>query len=407
MYVNNLTLAKMKNNFRILLQYFVANEIDEFKKKQQFYENKHNYGINNTMEVFDFYKNFIKLYYYSNKAHRDLSNKINMISPFGMCQTFYDHDDYSAEFIQFWQWMFIVNPVKLFIRRRFYIHHHSTYHNKRDKIKLPSNDKASYIVKISKTELVKLPWPYETNCISYGVGSRSSCINSCLLETYLAKFDCIPNKNYHHTILIDEIQHYTFCSIDAEKAIVAYNDNVWKLCQENCGKPCIEHYYETSFEDNKSPFDEGLRRFRIIDKMFSIIVHDPKLTLMNLVINIANTVNLWHGINFLHLISKLYVHSYLYKLMKIISSKIRTKTSSNNFVLKYVKVGIFYYFSPCHIIIQTSVVLKKFLSNMALHQGTGTGVGGSISVYPSERVIILYVISFRENSTNIFMMTIN
>ena len=102
---------------------------------------------------------------------------------------------------------------------------------------------------ITKYQFIRLPKPYETNCIDYENSTRFECLNKCYFEEYIKRFGCIPNSESLYTVIIKNELGFKFCSPILQPIISQFNKNVTKFCDKMCGDSCIHYSLDLDFQE--------------------------------------------------------------------------------------------------------------------------------------------------------------
>ena len=151
-----------------------------------------------------------------------------------------------------------------------------------------------------------MPKPYETQCQEYGNSNRQYCLNKCYIDGYRDKYDCIPNQNKLHTLIIDDNSTFIkFC--DQEMDLNNIEISLKIDCDSKCGDPCNEILFDSSTHimEYIHREKESILEFMITDNTYTKIKYNPKITMIDLVVRLFNIWNLWHGTHLLQIITKL------------------------------------------------------------------------------------------------------
>ena len=298
--------------YRFILKYFVANNIDEFRNKSSFYLNLFEYGLNNTMRLFNFLSNKIHFFAinYGSNYYISIPRKNKHISQFGFCNTF----NYSENYLD----KLIAREIRLveledrglaeepseYWKTKYILHDKNSFPMSGQTI-LPHLGRIKdreFTVKIIAKELLMLPWPYETDCHDYGKGSRFDCINKCYLKKYHDAFGCVPNEGSYYTLFLEKgSTKMRFCQKLDEIKINNLNENLEKFCHIKCKTQCLTYQYEHVIYENNLTNYINIREnhFKMFDTFYTRVIYDVKITIVYLVINIVNTMGLWHGVSFI------------------------------------------------------------------------------------------------------------
>ena len=183
------------------------------------------------------------------------------------------------------------------------------------------------LIKMVRNEFKRLPPPYDTGCREYpddGNGRRFQCLNGCYLRYYTSELKCVPISDSRLTIQLYAFNmepNVTFCLNDSlidNSTISKVNHMIDSNCPHECPAPCVENVYSYRMFDNivtdiLMDHDRSLSyslelisyRFALSDQFYVTINYAPTITIMTLVINVANILSLWHGINLISLIADL------------------------------------------------------------------------------------------------------
>ena len=174
------------------------------------------------------------------------------------------------------------------------------------------------LIKMSRNEFKRLPPPYDTGCREYpdGNGRRFQCLNGCYLRYYTSELKCVPISDSRLTIKLYAFNiepNVTFCLNDSlidNSKISKVNHMIDSNCPHECPAPCVENVYSYRMivtEDISKSYVLQLTyyRFELSDQFYVTINYAPTITIMTLVINVANILSLWHGINLISLIADL------------------------------------------------------------------------------------------------------
>ena len=327
---------KTKNLIRYLSKYSDIKNKEEYNQVMSRIEDKHINGLNETLDLLDFYVNQhnCRTLYEPNIDCQDLKPTIKMLSPFGKCHTYlmgdYNNKTYVDKIIIYtgdYQ-----DDLRIYLRRNFILH--SSNHlpiwtsNQFRATDVSFDQDKSLVVRISKNELIKLPPPYDNKCHDYSERQQFECMNKCVENYYKDKLKCFPNKNNYHTILVDDQifkKNYVFCN---------NSENIWKknklfarYCNSLCGVPCSKTYFNeevipSSMQTTEKKTHEKFIEFIIDNVEYLKIIWLPKLTIISLFIKIFNIWSLWHGIHFKLLIDLILeyvkqVYSYVFRKIVI------------------------------------------------------------------------------------------
>ena len=286
-----------------------------------------------------------------------MGNPKQIISPFGKCHTFfsnliemnvYVNHIYLKEIIHF--------DTKIFghyLKNKLYIHEKSSFPSASTMsiVNILKNQPEEYeemTTIIKKMNIIKIPAPY-SDCKNFEkFPTRDICLNECYIDAFISEINCLPNVNKYHTIVLDNIfkKDIKFCKY------IEYNEsfetNILRKCNWKCGSFCSTNFYNV--EILKEPDYEALFtskekfKFKIQDKLHTIVKFEPKLIFQDFIINMFNIVNLWHGTSLINLMDRIKIITILstnfLKKFKIFK-KLFTISSGKNYLIK-VRFSDFY-----------------------------------------------------------------
>ena len=331
------------NNIRFLSEYFDINAKEEYHQVIRRIEDKHIYGLNATLDLFDLYVNHHKCstLYEPNIKCEDIKQTIKMLSPFGKCHTYLMGENNNETYIDKISISTGDNlgELRAYYKRNFILH--SSNHlpiwrsNQFRATDIEFGQKHGFIVRIVKKQFIKLPSPYDKKCHDYSERQQFECMNKCIEKFYKDKFECIPNKNNYYTILVDEDiskKNLVFCN---ESDDFSEENEFFALhCHSFCGYPCSMTYFDEEVIPNSltsiiQPFIKIRPIEFIIDNVdYLKIIWLPKLTILSLFIKIFNIWSLWHGIHFKLMIDL--ILKYVYQVKSYLSRKIVININWNN-----------------------------------------------------------------------------
>ena len=212
------------------------------------------------------------------------------------------------------------------------------------------------IVRIMRTEFEKLSRPYNDRCQVYDRSNQFKCINNCFKE----KFDCTPNINLYHSINLKHDIYKGFCREDHD---VENQKTNYEKCHDICLPDCKQKIYHISktYKEHDNSLRTGTSNmtttFLIDENYFEKIIWYPKLTFMDLLINIANTINLWHGTSFFSVFSM----SVLYNnnILREINGMFSIFLSKINFRKPKINIKNF---KICFLIVTTLIFFRQIIS---------------------------------------------
>ena len=289
-YDNNNNKIDSEYYISTFLEYFSANNREEFLNKSDVQQN---IDMNRIQEIEKFYRN--------HTVCEQINLTLKWISPLGICHTYdsngTDRINYFTS-IKLEQMRMLNFKTPNYLNKKYYLHEPEELPKETEEnINIDSN--FNYIIKISKSKITNLEWPYSSMCKNYEESSQFECLNQCYHNSYIELLQCIPNTNYHAIFLSNNYSTNEYCQDDVKITEKLKNQIIFK-CGTTCRTPCIIHIYDTINEKllfNQFSFDIS-SEFKIISNYYQHIINYPKLTIMNLVINIANTLSLWNGTHF-------------------------------------------------------------------------------------------------------------
>ena len=189
-----------------------------------------------------------------------------------------------------------------------------------------------------------MPKPYETQCQEYGNSNRQYCLNKCYINGYRDKYDCIPNHNKLHTLIIDYNSTFKFC--DPEIDLKNIEIILKRDCDSKCGDPCIETFFDSSTEIIEVSHDmigNIIHHLMINEETYTKVKFIAEITMIDLVVRLFNIWNLWHGTHLLQIMTKL--NLWIGKVLRMLSSitSYHNIHFTSKFKLKILKKVIFRY----------------------------------------------------------------
>jgi hypothetical protein len=188
-----------------------------------------------------------------------------------------------------------------------------------DRNQLPSfasSETTTYnITRFSLTKVKRLPTPYDSKCFNYKIDglikSRGHCINYCIINKILKKFDCIPINLLQFVTLFDSISlNSTFCS---GKNFEYFDEE--KDCKNKCLKPCKESFFTIASKEDYGFYNQN-------EEKYIIYINTIYMTFINFIISFGGLLGLWNNVSFYDL------EQYMLKLFgKFICFKIITNFS--------------------------------------------------------------------------------
>jgi hypothetical protein len=146
-----------------------------------------------------------------------------------------------------------------------------------------------FYLEFSTIKVKRLP-SYDSNCFDYkkseSFKSRGHCINECLINEILQKYNCIPRGSEKLLAFYDNFSfNSTFC-VNDEFRIENFNENE---CNEQCLKPCEESFFKI------------FRKFSIISQpnsnKYIMYVNNIYMTFTYFIISIGGLLGFWNNIS--------------------------------------------------------------------------------------------------------------
>ena len=301
---------------QFIIDKLLSNNYSEFDNKMLQFEDKYSHGLSPLKQMFDFYGQHYSCQ--TNKPSIDCS-QINptksLLSPSGKCQTFLSNRDSILSHIKN-----IDININVFIDTslRTYIFPHYLIHRIliQDESHLPSYKSIEIIpvsnykfrqdlmaIELKKTVIKRLEKPYDTKCHDYGKSNQIDCLNKCFLKKYLEKFNCLPNQNKFHSLVLDFSEDkLLFCPDEFSINLTQFETSIQSYCNHICGDPCVETLYQANIADQEDYIQEMRLKLYFQDKTYPTIEYSPKITMTEFFINMFNIWNLWHGTSLISVI---------------------------------------------------------------------------------------------------------
>ena len=232
-----------------------------------------------------------------------------------------------------------------YLDRKFYLHNNDFLpdyeQNELNFIDMSRDEHYSFLTLISKYVFVKQPPPYDTQCHDYSNNNRIECINDCYLREYQKRFHCLPQIESLYTLRLNESfdNLLNICQNRSEEFannVLNINKKFKLECEKQCPISCISTIYhdeifstELLFRTASPLIDESeLKRkdyiFTLKDTFYTKFIYNPKMTLFDLIIKVANVFSLYNGFNFI-MISEFVHNLFNVKLIRIQRKFIKTK----------------------------------------------------------------------------------
>ena len=115
---------------------------------------------------------------------------------------------------------------------------------------------------------------------------------------YYDAFHCLPNRNNYHTVILNNIyddERTLFCANYLVDNITKLERNINYHCNQLCGSPCHQVFHDVEIEFSYHSPKILTINFYFIDATFRSIEYEPKISMMEFLINLFNIWNLWHG----------------------------------------------------------------------------------------------------------------
>jgi hypothetical protein len=157
----------------------------------------------------------------------------------------------------------------------------------------------------------RLPPPYDSNCYDYkeskSFRSRGHCINDCLINEILMKYNCIPRDSLNILTFYDNLTiNSSFCYNNIHKNLSE------KECSDKCPKPCEELVFIANpigHHHSKEDYGDHIA-----------YINNVNMTFIYFITSIGGLLGLWNNISIYHL------QLILMKIStKIINSKVMKK----------------------------------------------------------------------------------
>ena len=357
--------------------YLDVNNRSEFRHNALNFNNKNINGFNFTVTEYNFYEKIYEcqlitdfiiknntLIKTMNAEEKDILNvcgkwmkTLKILSPFGKCLTYlhkFKEIDFEIDLNQYFLQLqekvpdnYHENKFKPSFQY-FIIHSQDMLPILTDSdlylTETTVNMRKGFLIKLKKYEFQRLRKPYDTNCQKYGNSTRFQCLNECYFDGYMnSDIKCIPNSESLYTFEINgeiENRRKIFCKSDDENSIKSINIFLREKCNKKCLYSCVDTYFSSEYEEIQSGAGRVIR-FILRDTYYRQIKYTPKMTFFMLVIQIANTWSLWHGISFKQLFE--YIIKSL-KLDKVIENFGRISKKIFIQIRKHINIQVKYIF---------------------------------------------------------------
>ena len=312
----NMFCNKPGSMLQFIVNNILSNNYSEFGNKMSQFEDKYSHGLSPVKQLFDFYGQHYRCV--TNEPSIDcsqLSPALSLLSPSGKCHTFLWNLDSNLNYIKsidiliniFFVWGKQLFLFPHYLKHRIFI---------QDKLYLPSTTSLEIIpyfnfkfntkglaLELKKTVIKRLEKPYDTECHDYGQSNQIDCLNKCFLKKYQEKFNCLPNHNKYHTIVLNTFEDKIFCPNHFSINLTQYETSIQLYCNEICGDPCVQTLFKTNIVVFTNFRLENQLNLFFKDKTYTSIEYLPKITTMEFLINLFNIWNLWHGTSLITVIS--------------------------------------------------------------------------------------------------------
>ena len=338
----NIRSRKLKN-FEIIFNYFSIN-------KQDYYDKNGTQNLEIASRFFDLFIKIITDVYARNDIF-DVEQlftrseiplfyiKYKYLSPLGLCFSFspWNETDIEKKFLTRGNILKLIQdnrPIKFVDTSQIIIHDEKTFPRLiKDRLNLMDQITGKYSIKIRKTVIEKLPSPYETQCTTQ-TDNAFQCFNKCFIRRFHTSFNCLPKVNKYHVTFLKNNNEIKFCKKLSEEDYHV-QDEIRKICDNQCRIPCHETTYSTDiiYKQIYQEFPNIMQyNIQFSDNYYMIISYEARTTLKNLVINIVNTLSLWHGVSFYLIFTqlstwKMILNIKIYLSHLITSLRILTSTS--------------------------------------------------------------------------------
>ena len=141
------------------------------------------------------------------------------------------------------------------------------------------------------------------------------CINYCIINKIVKKYNCIPENMLQILTLFDNISlNAMFCS---EVKVQFFEEETG--CSENCLKPCKESLFRINPGESQNKMEQIISPN---GEKYVIYINKIYMTFINFMISFGGLLGLWNNISIYDL--QLYIFKFVdifidYKIMKIFS----------------------------------------------------------------------------------------
>jgi hypothetical protein len=176
----------------------------------------------------------------------------------------------------------------------------------------------------SMTKIKRLPPPYDSNCFDYenskSFKSRGQCINDCIFNKILKKYDCIPRESVNVLTLYDNMTlDSTFC----------VNKSFEDFSEDDCSDRCLKHCDEIFFTSFQRQSNQQRVRY---DAKHINYTNNIYMTFIYFMSSIGGLLGLWNNVSIYDL--QLIILKICGKIFKL---KLITKLTKYFFTAKILK----------------------------------------------------------------------
>jgi hypothetical protein len=189
----------------------------------------------------------------------------------------------------------------------------------------------------SLIKVKRLPPPYDSNCFNYKtnglVKSRGHCINYCIIDKILNKYNCIPKNMRQIFTLFDNISlNAMFCS----EVNVEFSKEETD-CKENCLKPCEEPFFKFEMDTDRHEIIEPS------EQKYVIYINKIYMTFIDFMVSFGGLLGLWNNISIYDLLLYLYKFVQIFidhQIMKIFSKLLILKKLIDSIKIIFIRINL-------------------------------------------------------------------
>ena len=345
---DKLTRFKYKPGLiNFIFNYFDLSNISEYNHHLE-----NSFKEKNLFDEFSYYHDHYSCdtYFNPSKYCNQTKPTLKLLSKMGKCHQYLSGYNIDENFINLFKLSeFRIDDKRktpiFYLDRKFYLHKNDFLpdyeQNEMNFIDMSRDEHYSFVAMISKYEFVKQPPPYDTQCHEYSGNNRIECINDCYLREYQNRFHCLPQRESLYTLRLNE--SFDNISNICRNRSQEFTNNVLDInrilrfqCEYQCPISCLSTIYQGDifstqllFRISTPIFDQSeIKRkdfiFTLKDTFYTKFIYNPKMTLFDLIIKVANVFSLYNGFNFV-MISKLIHYLFSDKLIRIRKKFINTK----------------------------------------------------------------------------------